>query len=201
VSAGQDMTGAGADGPIRAVAIGGSAGAVQALSRILPALPADYPLPVFVVVHVPPDRGNALVPLFAAKCRVEVKEAEDKEPARAGVVYFAPSDYHLLLEADGSLSLSSDELVNHSRPSIDVLFETSADAYGPTLAGVILTGANHDGARGLQAVVDAGGVGVVEDPAQAYAPAMPASALDACPSATAMELDAIASYLSNLGAA
>ena len=164
---------AGFDASIKAVAIGGSAGSVQALSRILPSLPAGFALPVFVVVHVPPDRGNALVPLFAAKCQVEVKEAEDKEPARAGVVYFAPSDYHLLVEADGSLSLSSDELVNHSRPSIDVLFESCADAYGPALAGVILTGANHDGAAGLGAVVNAGGVAIVEDPDGAYAPAMP----------------------------
>jgi two-component system chemotaxis response regulator CheB len=132
---------------------------------------------------------------------VEVKEAEDKEPARPGVVYFAPSDYHLLIEADGSLSLSSDEPVNHSRPSIDVLFETSADAYGSALVGVILTGANHDGARGLRAVVEAGGVGVVEHPGGAYAPTMPAAALAACPSARTMKLDAVASYLSNLGAA
>jgi len=186
-------------GSIRAVAIGGSAGAVQALSRILPALPPGYRLPVLIVVHVPPDRDNALVPLFQAKCQVEVKEAEDKEPALAGVVYFAPSDYHLLVEADGSLSLSSDELVNHSRPSIDVLFESCADAYGPALAGVILTGANHDGARGLKAVADAGGVAIVEDPAGAYVPTMPATALRASPSALAMNLDAIASYLSNLG--
>ena len=197
----QGPTEAGTDARIRAVVIGGSAGSVQALSRILPSLPAGYPLPVFIVVHVPPDRGNALVPLFAAKCRVQVKEAEDKEPARGGVVYFAPSDYHLLVEADGSLSLSSDEPVNHSRPSIDVLFETSADAYGPALAGVILTGANHDGARGLRAVVDAGGVGLVEHPGGAYAPAMPTAALAACPTARAMKLEAIASYLSNLGPA
>jgi two-component system chemotaxis response regulator CheB len=186
---------------IRAVAIGASAGAVQALMRILPALPAGYGLPVLIVVHVPPDRGNALVPLFQTKCRIEVKEAEDKEPARAGVVYFAPSDYHLLVEADGSLSLSSDELVNHSRPSIDVLFESCADAYGPSLAGVILTGANHDGARGLRAVAEAGGVVLVEQPGGAHAPTMPAAALAACPSAKEKTLEAIASYLSNLGAA
>ncbi len=188
-------------GPIRAVAIGGSAGSVQALSRILPALPAGFPLPVFVVVHVPPDRGNALVPLFQSKCRVAVKEAEDKEPAQGGVVYFAPSDYHLLIEADGSLSLSSDEPVNHSRPSIDVLFESAADAFGPALAGVILTGANHDGARGLTAVAHLGGVAIVEHPGSAYSPTMPAAALAACPSASAMKLDAIASYLSGLAPA
>lgn len=184
-----------------AVVIGGSAGAVQALLRILPALPADYPAPVLVVVHVPPDRDNALVPLLQGRCRVAVKEAEDKEPAQPGVVYFAPSDYHLLAETDGTLSLSSDELVNMSRPSIDVLFESAADAFGPALTAVVLTGANNDGAQGLKAVAAAGGAAVVEDPAGAYAAAMPQAALQACPAATPMNLDAIASHLSRLGTA
>jgi two-component system chemotaxis response regulator CheB len=185
---------------IKAVAIGASAGAVQALQAILPRLPADYPLPVLVVVHVPPDRANMLVPLLQAKCEMAVREAEDKEPVVPGVIYFAPSDYHLLVETDGSLALSTDEWVNFSRPSIDVLFESAADAYGSALAGVILTGANHDGAAGLKAVVDAGGVAIVEQPAGAYASAMPEAALKACPSAMTMNLDAIALYLSSLGA-
>ncbi|MEW5686653.1 MAG: chemotaxis protein CheB [Pseudomonadota bacterium] len=190
-----------APAPTPAVAIGGSAGAVQALLRILPVLPADFPAPVLVVVHVPPDRDNALVPLFQGKCRVAVKEAEDKEPALPGVVYFAPSDYHLLAETDGTLSLSSDELVNLSRPAIDVLLESAADAYGPALTAVVLTGANADGAEGLKAVHEAGGVALVEDPAGAYSAAMPTAALQACPAATTMNLDAIASYLSHLGTA
>lgn len=185
----------------KAVVIGASAGAVQALLTILPALPATYPLPVMVVVHVPPDRKNVLVPLFQAKCQVPVKEAEDKEPVIGGVVYFAPSDYHLLVEADGALALSMDEPVNYSRPSIDVLFESAADAYGPALTGIILTGANHDGAVGLKAVLDAGGTAIVEDPVGAYAQAMPHAALDACPTAEIMKLDTVASYLSSLGAA
>jgi two-component system chemotaxis response regulator CheB len=187
--------------PIKAVAIGASAGGVQALLQILPALPADYPFAVLVVVHVPPDRDNALVPLLEGKCKVAVKEAEDKEPIRAGVVYFAPSDYHLLLEADGSLSLSSDELVNLSRPSIDVLFESAADAFGPALTGVVLTGANDDGALGLRAVADAGGLAIVEDPASAYAAAMPAAASHACPQAKVLSLENLTSYLLHLGTA
>jgi len=186
---------------IRAVAIGASAGGVQALSRILPALPASFPVPVIIVVHVPPDRTNALVQLFQSRCKVEVKEAEDKEPALPGVVYFAPSNYHLLVEADGSFSLSSDELVNHSRPSIDVLLQSSADAFGPALAGIVLTGANADGAEGLRSIAAAGGLAVVEDPASAFAPAMPAAALRACPSAQAMTLDDIAVRLLSLGTA
>jgi two-component system chemotaxis response regulator CheB len=184
--------------PVRAVAIGASAGAVQALLTILPALPTGYDLPVMVVVHVPPDRPNMLAPLLKARCGVTVREAEDKEPVVAGVIYFAPSDYHLLVETDETLALSTDEPVNYSRPSIDVLFESAADAYGAGLVGVILTGANHDGAAGLKAVMDAGGVVIVEDPAEAYASAMPLAALETCPSAITMNLDAIASYLSNL---
>ena len=187
------------DQSIKAVVIGASAGGVQALLQILPSLPASYRLPVLIVVHVPPDRDNALVSLFQARCQIQVREAEDKEPILPGLVYFAPSDYHLLVEKDGTLSLSSDELVNHSRPSIDVLLESAADAFGSELVGVILTGANDDGARGLQAVVEAGGVAIVEDPAEAYASAMPAASLRASPSAKAMKVAAIASYVSSLG--
>jgi len=185
--------------PIKAVVIGASAGAVQALQVILTRLPAGYPLPVLVVVHVPSDRSNVLLPLFQARCQIRVKEAEDKEPLVGGVIYFAPSDYHLLVEADGALALSTDEAVNYSRPSIDVLFESAADTYGQGLVGVILTGANNDGAAGLRAVVEAGGAAIVEDPAQAYASAMPHAALDAVSTAKIMNLDAIASYLSSLG--
>ncbi len=185
----------------KAVVIGASAGAVHALQTILPALAADYSLPVLVVVHVPPDRANMLVPLLQASCEIAVKEAEDKEVLAPGAVYLAPSDYHLLVETDESLALSIDEPVNHSRPSIDVLFQSAADTYGPGLVGVVLTGANHDGAAGLRAIVDAGGLAVVEDPASAYAATMPLAALDACPSARIMTLDAIAAYLSTLGAA
>ena len=157
-----------------AIVVGASAGAIQALSRILPALPAGYPIPVLVVVHIPADRSDLLAPLFQAKCRVVVKEAEDKEPILPGSVYFGPSDYHLLVETDRTISLSADEPVLYSRPSIDVLFESAADAYGAGLVGVILTGANEDGAAGLLAIAAAGGVALAEDPADAFAPAMPA---------------------------
>jgi two-component system chemotaxis response regulator CheB len=186
---------------IQAVVIGASAGAVQALSTLLPALPATFPLPVFVVVHVPPDRDSVLASVLQARCALRVKEAEDKEPVSGGVVYLAPSDYHLLLEGEGSLALSADEPVNYSRPSIDVLFESAADAYREGLLGIILTGANHDGAAGLKAVVDAGGVAVVEDLATAHSKAMPLAAMETCPDAAIMTLDARASYLVSTGAA
>lgn len=185
---------------IGAIAIGASAGAVQALLEILPALPADFPVPILIVVHVPPDRGNALVTLYQGRCKVAVKEAEDKEQAVGGTVYFAPSDYHLLVEADGALALSTDEAVNHSRPAIDVLFESAADAYGPELVGIVLTGANQDGAAGLRAVVEAGGIAIVEDPGQAQAPTMPAAALAACPTAHRRSLADITPFLLSLTA-
>ncbi|MBD3817386.1 MAG: chemotaxis protein CheB [Brevundimonas diminuta] len=187
--------------PDQAVAIGASAGGVQALLTLLPALPADFPWPIFIVLHVPADRGNVLAPLFEAKCRLEVKEAEDKETARPGVVYFAPSNYHLLVESNGDLALSSDEAVNYSRPSIDVLFESAADAYGAGLTGVILTGANDDGAAGLSAVAAAGGIALVEEPAAAYAQAMPQAARNACDAALALPLERIAEHLKGLGKA
>lgn len=181
---------------IEAIVIGASAGAVQALLRLLPVLPADFPVPVMIVVHVPADRGNALVALFADKCAVRVKEAEDKEVARGGTVYFAPSDYHLLVERDGTLALSCDEPVNHSRPAIDILLETAADAFGPALCGIVLTGANHDGAAGARAIGAAGGMVIVEDPHSAQVPTMPAAARAAWPGAQVMTLDALIAWLS-----
>lgn len=185
---------------VDAIVMGASAGAIQALSRILPALPADYRVPVLVVVHIPADGSDLLAPLFQAKCRVLVKEAEDKEPILPGIVYFGPSDYHLLVEADRTISLSGDEAVLYSRPSIDVLFESAANAYGAGLVGIILTGANDDGAAGLRAVASAGGVALTEDPATAFAPAMPSAALKQCAEARSMSLDAIAAYLLRLEA-
>jgi two-component system chemotaxis response regulator CheB len=182
-----------------AVVIGASAGALEALSTILPQLPEEFKLPVIVVVHVPPDRRSVLAELFQAKCKIRVREAEDKEPINAGTVYFAPPDYHLLIEPDKSLALSSDEPVLYSRPSIDVLFESAADAYGPTLIAVVLTGANQDGARGLQAVVDAGGVAVVQSPDGAFASIMPEAAMAICPNALVMPLKAIAAHLRSAG--
>lgn len=181
--------------PAEGVVIGASAGALEALSAILPALPAQFGLPVMVVVHVPPDRHSLMAELFQAKCRVRVLEPEDKEPIRGGTVYFAPADYHLLVETTESLSLSSDEPVLFSRPSIDVLFESAADAYGPALIAIVLTGANEDGAKGLRAVAEAGGVAIVQSPEHAFASAMPEAAIRLVPSARVMSLAAITAYL------
>lgn len=179
----------------RIIVIGASAGALDALTRVLPALPPEYPYPVLVVVHVPPDKNSILPSLMQAKCSLRVKEAEDKEFLHPGTVYFAPPDYHLLVEKDGSLSLSTDWPVLFSRPSIDVLFESAADAYGDAVTGIILTGANADGAAGLRAVCQAGGRAMVQDPQTAPASAMPQAAAEACPNAVILPLENIAEQL------
>src|ERR1700748_3088618 len=181
-----------------AVVIGASAGALEALSLILPKLPAEYSLPIIIVVHVPPNRQSVLVDLFRSNCRIAVQEAEDKASIRAGAVYFAPPNYHLLVEKHKSLSLSSDEPVLYSRPAIDVLFESAADAYGPALIGVLLTGANQDGANGMRAIMDSGGIVIVQDPRSAFAPAMPEAAIAACPGAVVLSPEDIAVYLGSI---
>ena len=150
--------------PAEAVVIGASAGALEALSIILPALPVQSALPLMIVVHIPTDKRSVLAEIFQAKCSVPVREAEDKEPISRGTVYFAPAGYHLLIESDRTLSLSIDEPVLYSRPSIDVLFESAADAYGRALIAIVLSGANHDGAAGLKTVIEAGGLGIVQSP-------------------------------------
>ena len=164
-------------GRIDGVVIGTSAGGIEALSNLLPALPAGLHASVFVVIHLPRQRPSLLVDIFQPKCAVFVREAQDKEPVAPGTVYFAPPDYHLLVDDGPALALSSDPLVNFSRPSIDVLFESAADAFGPRLAAMLLTGASQDGAAGLEAVQRAGGITVVQDPADAQVPVMVESAL------------------------
>jgi len=177
------------------VVMGASAGAMESLGRILPNLPSNFPLPVVVVVHLPPKNENLIVDLFRARCKVQVKEAEDKEQLAGGTVYFAPPNYHVLIEKEGCLSLSSDEPVHFSRPSVDVLFQSAAEAYESKAIGVILTGGSEDGAEGLRWICEAGGYGLVQDPATAEAPYMPQSALRKCPSAFAMPVDQIADQI------
>ncbi len=185
-----------------AIVIGTSAGGIEALSRLLPALPAALHASVLIVLHLPRDRPSLLADLFAPQCALAVCEAEDKEPLQPGTVYFAPPDYHLLVdrERDGSvvLALSSDELVHYSRPSIDVLFESAADAYGPRLLGIVLTGGNQDGAAGLAAVHREGGRCIVQSPDEAQAAYMPEAALRRGHADEVLTLAQIAERLSRL---
>lgn len=182
-----------------AIVIGASAGALEALSVILPSLPADFPASIIVVVHIPPDKRSVLAQLFQAKCRIKVIEAEDKEPLAPATAYFAPPDYHLLIEDKLTLSLTNEEPVLFSRPSIDVLFESAADVYGSNVIAILLTGANQDGARGLAAVANAGGQVIVQAPETAFAAAMPEAGLKLCPHAEVLSLDGISEYLKRIG--
>lgn len=178
-----------------AVVIGGSAGSLEALSIILPALPEDFPLPLLAVVHLPPDKKSVLPDVLQNKCRVRVCEAEDKVPLEPATVYFAPPDYHLLVESDRHIALSYDAPLLFSRPSIDVLFESAADVYGANLLGIILSGANSDGAQGLKTIAAEGGTAVVLAPGKAYADAMPLAAIKECPSAEVLNAPQIADFL------
>ena len=185
---------------VEAVAIGTSAGGIEALSALLPALPAQVCGPVFVVLHLPRERPSLLAEIFAPKCAVAVREAVDKDPIGPGTVYFAPPDYHLLIDEGPAIALSDDEPVHHSRPSIDVLFESAADAFGPRLLAILLTGGNPDGAAGMAAVREAGGLTVVQDPAEAQVPAMVEAALARGPVDHVLRLEGIAALLRGLKA-
>ena len=163
---------------IEAVVIGASAGGVEALGTLLPTLPAGYRLPVLCILHLPADRESRLVELFGERLPLPVREAADKQAIEPGTVYFAGAGYHLSVERDFTFSLSCEPPVHFARPAIDVLMESSADAYGPGLVGILLTGANQDGAAGMAAIHAGGGLTVVQDPDDAQVATMPQSAID-----------------------
>lgn len=188
-------------GRIDAVVIGASAGGVEALSELLPALAPGLRPPVFIVLHLPRDKPSVLAEIFARKCAAPVREAQDKEPVAPGTVYIAPTNYHLLIDRGPELSLSADDPVHHSRPSVDVLFESAAEVYGNRLLGIILSGANEDGAIGLAAIHDAGGVTIVQSPETARAPNMALAALKLRPADRVVPLNEIADILRSLDSA
>ena len=161
----------------KAIVIGTSAGGLHALSFILEKLPATYPVPVMIVQHRAKDQNDLLEEILQSKCDIRIKQADEKEKIESGFVYIAPPDYHLLVEADKTFSLSADEPVRFSRPSIDVLFETAAIVFKESLVGIILTGANDDGTAGIVAVKDSGGVTIAQDPAEAQFSTMPNAAI------------------------
>lgn len=160
-----------------AVVIGVSAGGFKALHTILPMFPKDFPCPVVIVQHRMAAENNFFVESLNSKCSLTVKEAEDKEQIKTGKIYIAPGGYHLLVEKNQTLSLSVDEPVCYSRPSIDVLFETAALAFGAHLIGVILTGANSDGSDGIKIIKANKGLSIAQDPDTAEINLMPLSAI------------------------
>jgi len=162
---------------VDAIVIGASAGGVEALLTLLVGLPATWCLPIVVVVHLPGGRESLLAEVFGQRLPITVREAEDKAAVEAGTLYFAPPGYHLSIERERVFSLSCEPPVLWSRPAIDVLMASAADAYGRSLAGLLLTGANEDGAAGLLRIHQAGGLTAVQDPAEAEVDTMPRAAL------------------------
>ena len=185
--------------PVEAVVIGASAGGFEALLAILKGLPATYPMPLVAVLHLPEHHESRLAELFGYRLSLQVREARDKEPLAPGILYFAPPGYHLSIETDRSFSLSCEERVSYARPSIDVLFASAVDAYGKSLAGILLTGANYDGAAGLAGMQVAGALTIVQDPASAEVATMPEAALRKMKPDLILPLAEIHSVLRKLG--
>jgi two-component system chemotaxis response regulator CheB len=180
----------------RLVAVGCSWGGLAALSALLGRLPAELDAALVVAQHRA-EETSSLEELLRLRSRLPVREAEDKDELEPGRVYLAPAGYHVLVQ-QGHLALSTDEPVEYSRPSLDVLFETAADAYGSRCVGVVLTGANADGAEGLARVRAAGGTAIVQDPATAERAEMPAAALEAAPDARVLSLEELPAALVEL---
>lgn len=162
---------------VRAVVIGASAGGLEALLSIFVGLPAALGPPIVVVLHLPQDCPSLLPDILGYRLSMRVREAMDKQPLEPSTVYIAPPGYHLSIETDHTFSLSGECPVNHSRPAIDVLMNSAADAYGPGLVGILLTGASHDGAAGLASIKAKGGWTMVQDPRQAQSATMPEAAI------------------------
>ena len=183
---------------IEAIVIGASAGGVDALVELLPALQPDFKPATVCILHLPADRESRLAELFGARLSLPVREAVDKAPVEGGTVYFTGAGYHLSIERDRVFSISCEPPVHYARPAIDVLMDSAADAYGDGLAGILLTGANTDGADGMQSIRRRGGLTVVQDPREAQASAMPDGAIRKCAPHLVLPLAAIRALLPQL---
>lgn len=184
--------------PDKAIVIGTSAGGVHALKQLLGLLGAECTIPIIVVIHRLKNVESKLADVLRYFSQLTIKEAEEKEELALGTVYLAPSNYHLMLEEDSTLSLNLDERVNFSRPSIDVTLVSFSEVYKDSLVSIILTGANADGAYGLKVAYENGGTAIVQKPEEAQVPVMPTQAIKAVPSAQRMSIAEIAKYLTQL---
>jgi len=182
----------------KAVVIGVSAGGLTALSVIFSGLPRNFPLPVMVTQHLHPDDDISLAEILRPKSLLRIVDAVDKMTIYPGTIYLAPPNYHLLIERNGILALSTDRKTNFSRPSIDVMFETAAYAYSDELIGMILTGANNDGAEGIRLIKDFGGLTIAQDPETAAFPVMPGYAIATGKIDKIFTLEEIGSFLCSL---
>ncbi len=182
----------------KALVIGTSYGGLEALKKIIPYFPKDFPLAILIVLHIGDNNNDHFINYLNNHCNLFVKEAEDKEIIKAGTIYFAPPNYHLLVDDNSQIALSIDSRIHHSRPSIDVLFESAAWHYQNKLIGVLLTGLNQDGALGLKEIQEFGGLTIVENPNNAMASIMPASAIKLIKPDFILEIDQIASEITKL---
>jgi two-component system chemotaxis response regulator CheB len=183
--------------PYELIAIGASWGGMQALGAVLEALPEDFHLPVVIAQHRGAGNDELLERILARSSKLEVVGANDKDPLTAGRVYVAPADYHLMVEQN-HLALSTEAAVQFARPSVDVLFESVADAYGARAVGVLLTGVNEDGAAGLARIAAAGGLTVAQDPDTAEQGEMPAAAIALGAAKHVLQLEEIGPFLAGL---
>ncbi|HET6552375.1 MAG TPA: chemotaxis protein CheB [Dyella sp.] len=182
----------------QAVVIGCSAGGLTALETVLAGLLPMLPQAFVVCCHTGSSTVDLMCELLSHHATLPVQEARERSPLQGGVIHVAPSGYHLLVEADHRFALSVDERVSFARPSIDVLFDSAARAYREALVGIVMTGANSDGAEGLLCVRRCGGIAIVQDPAAAESPAMPAAALEHAGADHCLPLAAIAPLLNRL---
>lgn len=181
---------------MKAFVIGGSAGAIDALKEILPNLPNERgAFPIVIVLHLLPRAQSLLPSIFREKCPWPVKEAESTEPLEDGVVYFAPNDYHLAIEADHTFSLSNEEPIMYSRPSIDLFLKSAAAVYKGELAVLVLSGANADGAQGCLDIIGYGGRCFAQAPETAQFPEMPRAALAVSPAVSAVNSSEVVEFL------
>ncbi|MFV8271382.1 chemotaxis protein CheB [Flavobacterium sp. GT2N3] len=178
-----------------AIVIGISSGGMNLLKIMFSSLPAYFNTPIIIVQHVGANSNSKWIKLLNEKSNLILKEADEKEKIEKGTVYFAPPNYHLLIEKDKTFSLTIDERVNFARPSIDVLFESAAEAYKHTLIGIVLTGSNNDGTQGLKRIKECGGLIIIQDPTTAESPYMPLSALTAVESDHILSIENIIALL------
>lgn len=183
---------------MKVIVVGASYGGMEAIKTLLSSLPENFKVPMIVVLHIGNNSVSGFLGFLNKNTTFKVKEAGEKEKISPKTVYFAPPNYHLQLEADYSLSLSTDAKVNFSRPSIDVLFETAAWTCRNDLTGILLTGSNSDGSAGLQTIQKYGGITIVENPETAFAKAMPSSAIELFKPDFVLNIDEIAEKLVGL---
>lgn len=182
----------------KAVVIGASAGGLNALTKIITKLDNSFDLPLLVVQHISPHSDNYITKHLDKISMIKVKEADEKERLSPGTVYFAPPNFHMLIEDDHTISFSVEAKVSYARPSIDVLFESAAYVFGSHLIGILLTGANNDGASGLKIIKEFGGLTIVENPATAEVDTMPRSAVNLFKPDHVIELEKIGDLLNKI---